>query len=155
MALPNRPARRFLFWGRGGNKMVQSSLDLSGAPGQVGIPSPTREGGGGSIWFRGGPLQATFGKLTSRCFFHASKELFASAGAHWTHSVPTLPTPGSFPIHSFHFFGGVQGSRLIIAHGVGNAEVGLLWQECTSLPTTPAGRESSRPSSELDSTVRT
>lgn len=80
MALTNRPARRFLFRGRGGNKMVQSSLDLPGAPGQVGIPSPTREGGGGSIWFRGGPLQATF-LLRARCFFHDSKELFSYAGA--------------------------------------------------------------------------
>lgn len=104
--------------------MVQSSLDLPSAPGQVGIPSPTREGGGGSIWFRGRPLQATIGKLTSRCFFHASKELFASVGALWTHSVPILPTPASFPIHSFHFFGGVQGSQLIIAHGVGECRGG-------------------------------
>lgn len=58
------------------------------------------------------------------------------------------------PFIHFTFFGGLQGSQLIIAHGVGDAEVVLLWGECASLPTTLAGRESSRPSSELDSKVR-
>lgn len=48
----------------------------------------------------------------------------------------------------------MQGSKLIIARGVGNAEVGLLWRgvhQCTHNP----GQESSRPSAGLDSKVRT
>ena len=88
--------------------MVRSSLDLPGALGRVGLPSPTRKAAGGSTWLRGGPLLATLDKLTSCCFFHASRKVFASAGIAPRRSPS--PIPASLPIYSFHFFGRVQGS---------------------------------------------
>lgn len=125
--------------GGGGNKIVRSGLDLPGALGRVGLPSPTGKGRrGGSVSFQGGPPLVTTDKLTSCYFFHTSRVVFASASSQTGCFLPTLFlfANSRFSLHSFiSLFGVVQGSQ-IIAHGDGECRDGLVvWRECTSIST--------------------
>lgn len=126
-----QPSRRaspaLLVSSGGGNKKVRPSLDLPGAVGRVGLLRSPRRGEGGSIWFQAGPLLVTIKKLTSCCFTRVSSGVCLCRSSAWRAFSPlgfSSPAPASLRVHSFHFLGGVRGSQIIFAPGIGNAEVG-------------------------------
>lgn len=135
MALRDPPNLSFLFRVGGGNEVVRSRLDLAGALGWVGLPSPSGKRGGGSIWFGGGPFLATTDK---RSFMPLKGSLLLLIFS----PLGFLPTPflfanSCFSTHSFiPLFSEVcSAHRKLLLSGMGNAEVGLLWRECISIPT--------------------
>lgn len=133
----------------GGNKMVRPSLDLPGALGRVGLLSSPRKGGGGSVWFQGGPLLVTIDKLTSRCFIRASSGVCCAdpqPGVLSPHSVflPQFLLLSAFIHFTFWEVCGALRLSLLLAWGMQRWAV----VAGVHLNTHSPGQESSRPSAD-------